>query len=60
MIIAKITACVILCTMAATWATISINLGVMVAVGDNFIYLGGLLLSVITGGDFLSKFSVKK
>lgn len=41
--------------MAGTWATISIKLGVMVAVSDNFMYLGGLLLSVALGKNIIEK-----
>jgi len=64
MTVAKITACIILIVMAGTWAAISCRLGVMISLSDNFMYLGGLLLSVVTGGgigDFLvQKFQVKK
>jgi len=46
---AKITACIILIIMAATWAAISYKHGFMVAVSDNFMYLAGTLASIASG-----------
>jgi len=45
----RITASAILCIMALTWAGISLKLGEMVAVSDNFMYVAGALSSVLFG-----------
>jgi len=63
MTIAKITAGIILIIMAATWSKISIDIGYMFAVSENFMWLAGALGTLVTGGsavDFIQKFQVKK
>lgn len=42
-------AAAILLIMALTWAAISINLGVMVAVSDQFYWVAGTLASIVAG-----------
>lgn len=45
----KWVAAVILIIMALTWAAISINLGVMVQVSDDFKWVAGVLVSIVSG-----------
>jgi len=45
----KWVAAVILVIMAYTWSHISINLGVMVTVSDEFMYVAGILVSIVSG-----------
>ena len=45
----KWVAAAILLIMALTWAAISINLGVMVAVSDEFLWVAGALASIVSG-----------
>ena len=57
--IPKFTACLILIIMAATWSAISYKHGYMVAISDNFMYLGGVLGSIAFGGDGISSLAQK-
>ena len=45
----KWTAVIILIIMAYTWSSISISLGVMVSVSDEFMYVAGILVSIVSG-----------
>lgn len=45
----KWVAAAILLVMAITWSSISINLGVMVAVSDEFLWVAGVLASIVSG-----------
>jgi len=59
----KITACIILVIMAATWGAISYRLLELQPVSTGFMTIAGTLISIVTGGgigDFLAqKFQVK-
>jgi hypothetical protein len=39
----------VLLIMVYTWSRISIEMGVMVAVSENFIYVAGFLVSIVSG-----------
>jgi len=45
----KWVAAAVLVIMAYTWSHISINLGVMVTVSDEFMYVAGILVSIVSG-----------
>lgn len=45
----KWTAAIILIIMAYTWSSISISLHHMIAVSDEFIYVAGVLISIVSG-----------
>lgn len=42
-------AAALLLIMALTWSAISVNLGVMVAVSDQFYWVAGVLVSIVSG-----------
>jgi hypothetical protein len=53
---AKATAIILLLILAITWSAISIQLGVMIAVSENFMYLVMFLGSVIFGDEAITRF----
>lgn len=55
MLIARITAAIILVIMAATWGIISYRLLEMQPIPIWAMTVGGTLLSVVTGGEFVAK-----